>query len=121
MDLVFGSQWLIDELCSLGFSISYDKVNTLKQSILQDQSVDCFASAELQPNQFVDDNADSNVQTLDGLGTFHALGMIQISKLKKKELDYERVKRMARIHVSSWTGPFLSTLMKMLINLPFLL
>ena len=40
------------------------------------------------------DNADSSVQTLDGLG------LIQILKLKKKELDYERVKRMARIRVS---------------------
>ena len=36
MDLVFGSRWFIDELYSLGFSISYDEVNTFKQSILQD-------------------------------------------------------------------------------------
>ena len=81
-----GPRWLIDELCNLGFGISYDDVNTFKQSILQDRSVNCFASAESQPNQFVADNADFNVQTLDGLGTFHGLGMIQISKLKKKEL-----------------------------------
>ena len=75
MDLVFGSRWLIDELCSFGFSISYE-VDTFKQSILQDRSVNCFASAETQLNQFVADNADSNVQTSDGLGTFHDLGMI---------------------------------------------
>ena len=35
LDHVFGSRWLIDELCTLGFSISYDEVRRFKHSILQ--------------------------------------------------------------------------------------
>ena len=34
IDHVFGSRWLVNEMSWLGFSISYDKVNRYKQSVI---------------------------------------------------------------------------------------
>ncbi|KAK6175982.1 hypothetical protein SNE40_014354 [Patella caerulea] len=101
MDLVFGSRWLNEELYALGFSVSYDEVQTFKHSILQDPTLNCLSAAEKCPTHYVADNADSNVSTLDGKGTFHGLGLIRITK-KKNRVDSvsERVKRLARVHVN---------------------
>ena len=74
---VFGSKWLIKELSSLGFSITYNEVQLFKQSILQQQTLQ---SLSLPPfptlGQFIADNADSNIRTLDETGTFHGMGII---------------------------------------------
>ncbi|KAK6181746.1 hypothetical protein SNE40_009537 [Patella caerulea] len=101
MDLVFGSRWLNEELYALGFSVSYDEVQTFKHSILQDPTLNCLSAAEKCPTHYVADNADCKVSTLDGKGTFHGLGLIRITK-KKNRVDSvsERVKRLARVHVN---------------------
>lgn len=69
----FGSRHIIDLLSTLGICSSYyENVNYLNGSL------DC-AQPIIDKNgfcQFVFDNADINVCTLDGLGTFHTLGGI---------------------------------------------
>ncbi len=84
MDHVFGSRWLIDEMSRLGFSITYDEVNRYKQSVIQSESLDSLLS-EYFPGtftQWVADNVDHNVATLDGKGTFHGMGIIAVSTPK---------------------------------------
>ena len=84
MDHVFGSKWLINELSRLGFSISYDEVARYKQSVIQSESLETLL-AEYCPNtftQWVADNVDHNVATLDGQGTFHGMGIIAVSTPK---------------------------------------
>ena len=81
LDHVFGSRWLIEELSRLGFSISYDEVNRYKQSVIQNESLDNILT-EYFPGtftQWVADNVDHNVATLDGRGTFHGMGIIAVS------------------------------------------
>ena len=39
MDHIFGSRWFINELSRLGFSISYDKVNRYKQSVIANNNI----------------------------------------------------------------------------------
>ena len=80
MDHVFGSKWLINEMSRLVFSISYDEVTRFKQSVIQSE---CFENliTEYFPGtftQWVADNVDHNVATLDGQGTFHGMGIIAV-------------------------------------------
>ena len=80
LDHVFGSRWLIDELCTLGFSISYDEVRRFKHSILQsDGSNQLSQYLQCGFTQWVADNVDHNLATLDGQNTFHGMGVIALS------------------------------------------
>ena len=84
MDHVFGSRWLVNELSQLGFSISYDEVNRYKQSVIQSESLDSLLT-EYFPGtftQWVADNVDHNVATLDGNGSLHGMGIIAVSTPK---------------------------------------
>ena len=86
VDHVFGSKWLNNELFRLGFSISYDEVTRYKQSVIQSKSLENLLS-EYFPGtftQWVADNVDHNVGTLDGQGTFHGMGIIAVSSPRDK-------------------------------------
>jgi hypothetical protein len=80
LDHMFRSKWLINQLARLGFSISYDEVTRYKQSVLQEkqvnQDVQSFPSSF---TQWVGDNVDHSIATLDGRGSFHGMGIIAVS------------------------------------------
>ena len=71
----YGSKDLINILSTLGFCASYSHVQLFQASALTFQGEPvlekCFS-------QFVFDNADHNVCTLDGFNTFHYMGGIQV-------------------------------------------
>ena len=69
----FGSKLLIDLLSKLGLSHSYNDAITYENSSL---TVDVPEDGDAF-HQFVFDNADYNVNTLDGLNTFPQMGGIQ--------------------------------------------
>lgn len=69
----YGSKNLIQVLSSLGFCASYTETETFQLSSVLHPEQD----PEKGFLQFVADNADVNVATLDGHGTFHSMGMIQ--------------------------------------------
>ena len=84
MDHVFGSRWLVEELSWLGFSISYDEVNRYKQSVIESESLDNLF-VEYLPGaftQWVADNVDHDVASLDGTGSLHGMGIIANSTLE---------------------------------------
>ena len=62
VDHVLGAQWLVKELCSLGFSVSADEVNRYKQSVVQADGSDLPPHG---PNVFLQWAADN---VLEGLG-----------------------------------------------------
>lgn len=102
LDHVFGSKWLNTELSRLGFSISYDEVTRYKQSVIQSETMKNILS-EYFPgtfSQWVADNLDHNVATLDGQGTFHGMGIIAVStpkdnrELQAKARVINRLQRM---------------------------
>ena len=84
MDHVFGSKWLINELSHLGFSISYDEVMKYKQSVIHSETLDNLLSEYIPGTftQWVADNVDHNVASLDGQGSFHGMGIIAVSSPK---------------------------------------
>ena len=82
LDHLYGSKFLLQHLSRLGFCSSYDEVTRFKKSVvLSPNSHDLAQNAE--PNdtftQFVADNVDHNICTVDGLGTFHGMGIISAS------------------------------------------
>ena len=70
----YGSKHLIDILTAMGFCSPYEEARRYLQNVMDaaPPEVDCNAFL-----QFVFDNADVNVRTLNGLGTFHATGGIK--------------------------------------------
>ncbi|KYN08456.1 hypothetical protein ALC62_00565 [Cyphomyrmex costatus] len=70
----FGSRTLIDILYNLGFSESYTEISVFETLSISHEEPDVSETGFMQ---FVFDNADFNVRTLDGHGTFHAMGGIQ--------------------------------------------
>jgi hypothetical protein len=70
----YGSKILIDTLHNLGMCASY------KEAVKYESSVTLNAQATINPDsylQLVFDNADHNLNTIDGRNTFHAMGGIQ--------------------------------------------
>ena len=92
-DHIFGSKWLINELFQYGFSLSYSEITRYKQSVVSELQTDLnhlqkFTHTMKCPftinsrnivTQFVADNVDHNIATIDGKGTFHGMGIIAIS------------------------------------------
>ena len=93
LDHTFGSKWLVDQLARLGFSVSSDEVKLLKQSVLEGDS-----DSSLQqyfPGSFVQwiaDNVDHNIVTLDGKGTFHGMGIVASSTASNNSLQSHVIK-----------------------------
>ena len=109
MDHVFGSKWLIDELYRLGFSVSSTEVTRYKQSVIQSQDINSFIPGPFPGTftQWVGDNVDHNIATLDGSGTFHGMGVIAVSTqtgVFKSIPSVDRVKRLRLIKAKSLIG-----------------
>ena len=68
------SKNLIVELSGLGFSVLYDEVIRCKHSTLVSSSPDTCVDYPSGFTQWLADNVDHNVITLDGRGTFHGNG-----------------------------------------------
>ena len=77
-DHVTGSKWLVDHLSRLGFSITHEEVGRYKQSVIQTEDIESYLPRG-EFAQWVGDNADHDVLTLNGKGTFHGMGIIVAS------------------------------------------
>ena len=75
-----GHRNLHDELARLGFCMSNAEVRRCKFSLMSNADMETESSSDSKQSvpftQFVADNFDHNVRTLDGLGTFHGMGII---------------------------------------------
>jgi hypothetical protein len=75
-----GSAQLVRQLARWGFSVSLDEVTRYLQSVMQCTNgwlpEEC---CEARFTQFVADNVDHNIQTVDGHKTFHGMGIIAAS------------------------------------------
>lgn len=72
----FGSRFLLDTLNSLGFASSYTKVQKFELNAAASHNKSELFIGNNNLVQFVADNVDHNLRTLDGHGTFHGMGMI---------------------------------------------
>jgi len=108
LDHAFGSQWLLNTMSRLGYSISYDEVTRFKQSVVMTDENELPPRHPEYFTQWSGDNVDHNVVTLDGRGTFHGMGMLSMS-VQTQGTDTSAfgrygeapVKRMPRVDVVS--------------------
>ena len=71
----YASRFLVDSLHNLGFCCSYQQVQEFEQSAAFSHGTD-ITDFTNQFVQYVADNVDHNIRTLDGNNTFHGMGMI---------------------------------------------
>ena len=71
----FASRFLIDSLHRHGFCCSYQEVQKFGQNAAVNQGTD-IPSHTSEFVQYVADNVDHNIRTLDGNDTFHGMGII---------------------------------------------
>ena len=79
-DHVNGSKWAITELNRLGFSVSYDEVTRFKQNVVQSTNIEDFILGSHEGDSFtqwIADNVDHNITTIDGKQTFHGMEIIR--------------------------------------------
>ena len=88
----FGSKLLIDSSNSHGFCSSYSEVKKFKVSAAdaQDKEIPGFIPGQFA--QFIKDNVDHNVRTLDRANTFHEMGIIAV-----RSPEVRRSKPIARV------------------------
>ena len=76
LHLEFGSSFFI-ALHGLGFCSTYQKVQMYQQSVAVSQPLETACLIQGQFLQYMADNIDHNTQFLDGLNTYHGIGMIK--------------------------------------------
>ena len=72
----FGSRYLIDTLNRVGFCSSYREVLRFESCSAQQHGVNLYDVGNESFLHYIGDNADHNINTLDGLATFHGMGII---------------------------------------------
>ena len=71
----FASHFLIDSLCRHGFCCSYQEVQRFGKNAAVDQGTDILNHMS-EFVQYVADNINHNIRTLEGNGTFHRMGIM---------------------------------------------
>ncbi|XP_063399578.1 uncharacterized protein LOC134684250 [Mytilus trossulus] len=88
----FASRFLVSTLNSLGFCSSYYEVQKFESSAAAVQGVDLPGDISNSFVQFVADNVDHNTRTIDGLNTFHGMGIIAgITPVTKRTQPIPRI------------------------------
>ena len=72
----FTSKFLVDSPHHLVFSCSYSVVQNYERSAAGAQALEVCGFTPGHFMQYVADNVDQNIQTIDGHGTFHGMGII---------------------------------------------
>ena len=71
----FALRFIIDSLCRHGFCCSYQEVQRFGNNADVDQGTD-IPNHTSEFVQYVTENVDHNIRTLDGNHTFHGMGII---------------------------------------------
>lgn len=103
----FASRFLVSTLNNLGFCSSYYEVQKFESSAAAVQGVDLPGDVRNSFVQFVADNVDHNTRTLDGLNTFHGMGIIagitpgtkRTQPIPRITVSTEEIKALAKIEI----------------------
>ena len=100
LEKTFGSEWLLNHLAKLGFSVSADEVLRFKQSAIQHSKEYHNEALEKDNNesfiQWSADNVDHNILTLTGKGTFHGMGIISMTSSTSGSKSPVVIKRLKK-------------------------
>lgn len=101
----YGSSDLLKVLSSLGFTCSYFEVQLFQASVLQDPPQ---VVLEDSFNQWMHDNADVNVDTIDGSNSWHAMRGLQCITPLFSACSEARIPRLKKVPTAKETGAFLN-------------
>lgn len=109
----FGSKFLIDSLNSLGYCSSYPEVKKFERSAAKVLGIDIPNVTSEHFVQFIADNVDHNIATLDGHNTFHGMGIIATvtpmtkspKQIPRMSATLEDVKSVGRINIQFYKAP----------------
>ena len=109
----FASKFLIESLFQLGFCSSYSEVQRYERSAAETQGTDIEGYKPEQFIQYVADNVDHNIRSLDGLNTFHGMGIIASVtpgirtkvKVPRKATSVEELTDLGRINIHPFISP----------------
>jgi len=89
----FGSHHIIETLNKLGFCSSYSEIgkNEMKSAKTMNNTVPAYSRGRFM--QFVSDNEDHNVRTLDGLNAYHGMETIACVTSGNKAYSSFRIPR----------------------------
>ena len=105
LDHSYGSRALLDMLSRFGFCLTYDEVNRYKQSAVQCSDHELSLASLDAFTQWSADNVDHNVNTLDGTGSFHGMGIVSMSTARSRTISAHfseiSVPRLQRVNVAA--------------------
>lgn len=91
-----GSKQVVEMLSHLGFCASYNEAVLFESSAVTNSS-SCEETLDEKFIQFVFDNADFNVRTVDGFNTFHSMGGIMCVTPGNASRNENRIPRLKEI------------------------
>ena len=102
----YASRFLIDTLSRHGVCSTYDEVLKFNENAALEQGTD-IPSFEGQFVQYIADNVDHNVRTLDGRDTFHGMGMVaavtpattQANRVPTRNVTQEEVAKAGKVEI----------------------
>lgn len=106
----FASRFIVDSLYKHGFSCSYSEVQKFEKSAALTKGKELPEPEGGRFIQYICDNVDHNVRTLDGFGTFHGMGIISTStpgKLQEKPVPRvtvtaDEIVKVGRINIKTF-------------------
>jgi len=107
----FASRCLLDTLYQHGFCCSYSEVQRYERSAAISNGVDIPGFLPGHFMQYVADNVDHNIRTLDGSGTFHGMGILaaitpkidHASVIKRMNVSAKDIAQVGSINIRPFT------------------
>ena len=98
LDHKFGLRWLIDTLHNIGTCIRYEELQRYKYPFVDGSNDNTRDDSHDNTvfTQFVGDNVDHNIRTLDGKSTFHVMVIIKIQTPAISRHNYNLIKRLLK-------------------------
>ena len=119
LDHILGSRWLKKQLFKLGFSESYSKVICFKQTVVMTEEIGAILQSSAAEDNFtslVGDNVDHNATTLDGLGTFHGMDLIEVITNKNDTCREEPLRNRPKNYVKVGIYLYMYTLREVILE-----
>lgn len=81
---MFRSRFLIENVSSMGFCSSYSEIKKFESAVVATNQDTPHALDQSHFLQFVADNVDQNIDTIDGNNTFHGMGIMACATHSKQ-------------------------------------
>lgn len=112
MHTAFASRFLVDSLNKHGFGCSYSEVQRFEKCAASAQGTGTSQQTNDKVVQFIADNVDHGIGTLDGHGTFHGMGIVaaitpgitEVERVRRTTVTTEDILQVGKINIRYFTS-----------------